>query len=158
MMNTKHKTSWNVMTTTYFRQVLVLERIKYCILNGSKISSSWSVHRNFIVAQIGRNCRCTVSRKSKSICAKQNKMTNTAIIILEHWKENWLLKIAITLEGIAEHLGGLPEGSVHHGEISLCLDQIIYLTSVGYNRCQFCLKRGTYCESDKLRVTVLLRV
>ena len=91
-----------------FRQALVLERIKYCILNGSKISSSWSVHRNFIVAQIGRNCRCTVSRKSKSICAKQNKMTNTAIVILEHWKENWLLKIAITLEGIAEHLGGLP--------------------------------------------------
>jgi len=25
------------MTTTYFRQVLVLERIKYCILNGAKL-------------------------------------------------------------------------------------------------------------------------
>ena len=27
------------------------------------------------------------------------------------------------------------ECTVHHVEISLCLDQIIYLTSVGYNRC-----------------------
>jgi len=75
--------------------------------------------------------RWFVSSSSSSKSGSMNKARARAIL-MHHPPENSFVRLRCIsgvklrpLEGIAEHLGGLPEGSVHHGEISLCLDQII---------------------------------